>query len=127
MAVPSLVPAPEEFPSRPAEPIEGADHYEVAHCTGANGAAAEAVDEIVEGGVGAGVGAFVDDRLAAVVAEVAHVVEADTHPVCVLNNLGWRGFEISIPWPEVGRLGEEPDKREGPAGVCPFLAAAPSA
>src|SRR5713226_7637642 len=53
VAVPSLLPAPEQLAAWPPEPVEGADHDEVAHGVGADGAAAQAVEEIVERGVGA--------------------------------------------------------------------------
>ena len=80
MAVPSLLPAPEQLAPRLAECVEGADHDEVADRARAHGRAAQPVEKIVEGGVRA-VGALIDDRLAPVLAEVADVVEADTHGV----------------------------------------------
>src|SRR5260370_10275788 len=120
MAVPALLPAPQQLSARLPEPVEGAHHDEVAHSAGADGAAPKAVDEIVEGGVDA-TGAFGDDRLATILAEVADVVEADAHAVGVLNRQGCRGFEIPIPWPQVGRLGEETGQKGGPRRGLPIF------
>src|SRR5258708_20159863 len=102
MAVPALLPAPQQLSARLPEPVEGAHHDEVAHSAGADGAAPKTVDEIIEGGIGA-TGAFGDDRLAPILAEVADVVEADAHAVGVLNRQGCRAFQISIPSPQLDR------------------------
>src|SRR5260221_13684065 len=120
MALPALLPTPQQLSTWLPEVIEGAHHEEVAHGAGADGAAAKAVDEIVEGGIGAA-GAFGDDRLAPILAEVADVVEADSHAVGVLNRQGCRSFEISIPWPQVGRLGEETGQKGGPRRGLPIF------
>src|SRR6266849_6998249 len=114
VAVPSLLPAPEQLAAWPAEPVEGADHDEVANGVGADGATAESVEEIVEGGEGAGPGAFGDDRVASVLAEVAHVVEADAHGVGLLNRQGCQVFGIHIPWLQVCRWGEGTGQEGGP-------------
>ena len=99
-AVPALLPAPQELAPGLAEGVEGADHHEVAHRAGADGAAAQAVDEVVEGFVGA-VLAFGDDGLASVLAQVAHVVEPDAHGVLGLNRQGStrsRNRRSVAPW-----------------------------
>src|SRR6202166_5292856 len=80
LAVPPLLPAPEELAARLAKRVEGADHDEGADRARADRRAAQPVEEIVEGGVWA-VGTLRDDRLAAFLAEVADVVEADAHGV----------------------------------------------
>ena len=73
----------------------------------------EAVQKTVERDIRAPSLALGDDGLAPVFAEVAHVVEPDAHAVG-LNNLGCGVFEISIPWPQVGRLGEGTGQQGGP-------------
>src|SRR4029077_3928512 len=78
-AVPSLLPAPQQLAAWPAEPVERADHDEVADGMRADGAAAEAVEEIVKRGVGAAADALGDDGLASILTEVADIVEADSH------------------------------------------------
>src|ERR1700681_4400874 len=80
MALPALLPGPEELAARLAEGVEGADHDEVADGAGADEGAAEPVEKIVERGVGA-VCTLVDDRLAALLAEVADVVKTNAHGV----------------------------------------------
>src|SRR6202521_2433143 len=80
VTMPSLLPAPEELASGLAERVEGADHDEVADRARADGGSSKSVEEIVEGGVGS-MGALVHDRFAAILAEVADVVEADPHGV----------------------------------------------
>src|ERR1700730_2429904 len=102
MAVPTLLPAPQKLTPRPAEPVERAHHHEVANGSGTDRSAAEAVDEVVEGGVRAVLFSFLDDALATFLAEVADVVEADAHGVGVLNRQGWGAFKIRIAWCEVG-------------------------
>src|SRR6266700_6874926 len=119
-AVPSLLPAPKQIAPGPAETVEGAHHHEVAHGAGADGAAEKAIEKSVEGGVGAATLAFGDDGLASVLAEVADVVEPDAHAVG-LNNLGCGDFEISIPWPQVGRLGEGTGQQGGPSRGLPVF------
>jgi len=86
--VPSLLPAPEERAARIAEGVEGADHDEVADRARADGAAAEAAEEVIEGKKRAAALAVGDDRLAPLFAEVANVVEADAHGVLGLNREG---------------------------------------
>src|SRR5207248_9132217 len=49
LAVPSLLPAPQQLAAGFAERVERADHGEVAHGAWTDGSAAEAVEEIVEG------------------------------------------------------------------------------
>ena len=116
--MPSLLPAPQELAPGLAEGVEGADHHEVAHGAGADGAAAQAVDEVVEGYVGAA-RAFGDDRFAAVLAEVAHVVEADAHGVLGLNRQGSIGLEIAIRLRQACRLGVGTCREEGgPRANC---------
>src|SRR4029077_5878805 len=112
VAVPSLLPAPQQLAPGLTEGVETADHHEVAHGAGANGPAAQAVEEIVERLEWAAL-AFGDDRFATVLAEVADIVEPDTHGVFGLNNLGSQGPEIAILFLAVCRLGVGPCREEG--------------
>src|SRR5207245_8718819 len=114
MAVPSLLPAPEQLAPRSTEPVERAHHHEVSHGARTDPTASEAIDEVVERGVGPVVLPFLDDGLATFFAEVADVVEADAHGMGVLMRQGWRVFKIHIPWPEVGRLGDDIGQYGGP-------------
>src|SRR5258706_16328864 len=110
--MPPLLPAPQELAPGLAERVEGADHDEVAHRTRTDGAAAKAVDEIVERPVGAAP-ALDDDGLASVLAEVAHVVEPDAHRVVSLNRQGFDIFEIAISCVLACRLGVGTCREEG--------------
>src|SRR5882672_5466520 len=95
MAVPSFLPAPQELAPGLPECVEGADHHEVAHSARADGPAAQAVDEVVERFVGAAL-ALGNDCLAALLAEVAQVVEAYAHRVLGLNRQCSSSFQIAI-------------------------------
>ena len=95
-----------------AETIESADHHEVAHGARADGSAAQAIVEVVEGSV-SGMCALRDDGLATFLAEVAHVVEADAHCVVGLNRQGSSGVEIAIGFEAVCGLGEGARLEEG--------------
>src|SRR5207244_1608037 len=81
LAVPSLLPAPQQLPARLAQRVERADHGKVAHGAWTDGPTAEAAEEIVEGLVETAPVAFLDDGLAAFLAQVADIVEADAHGI----------------------------------------------
>ena len=100
-----------------AETVERAHHHEVAHGAGPDGSAAQAVQEIVEGPIGAAL-ALGDDCVPALLTKVAHVFEADAHGVLGLNRQGSHPFQISIRFAAVCRLGEGtgPVEVRGPRG-----------
>ena len=84
-AVPPLLPAPQQLATGLSEPVEGADHDEVADRTRTDRSAAEPAQVIIESSVRSAAIALADNRFAALLAEIADVVEPDTH--------GEAGFE----------------------------------
>src|SRR6266508_5192586 len=80
-AVPSLLPSPGELAPWLAEGVEGADHDQVADRTGTDRPTTQPAQEIVERPVWTFGVAFLDDRLATLLTQVADIVEADPHRV----------------------------------------------